>query len=165
VKEKVDEAAVEIASEKFDKEQQKFIQQTRNKLKGQLALGAIFTVMITLWGADVAEYLRTKLKPIFPQEIQKELAYIIYFSVISICLACSLVFFIDFFPAIFLLLAATLYPFLQYIKYMERDEVLLMKVNMNKIKTLILIVFVIFVIGIFLSDSGLLNITIKSTAR
>jgi len=141
----------------------------RNNLKSgletQLLWCVIIIVGVTLWGSELGEWIRTRIKNWFSltTETQVVIALMIYGMIIAGILICCLNtagISEKMFIPVLILLAASLIPFIRYLRNLGNDNAGQLKLNLTKIKQFLIMTLVILILYQVLSDCGFLGIKI-----
>jgi hypothetical protein len=135
------------------------LEEYRQRLNPQLLIGTIVYIFIILVGPSIAEGFQSTVVKKFDlsKSVQITTAKILYFSTIVVLFLIS---FADKYLSImhkqvWLLLAATLYPFLvHFLPSIEADDKERRKAAVNQIKSLFMLIFVFYVISRLLSVDG-----------
>ena len=142
------------------------IEEYGQRLNPQLLIGTIVYIFITLVGPSIAEGVQSTVVKKFnlSKSVQITTAKILYFSAI---VGLFLLSFADkhlskMNKQVWLLLAATLYPFLvHFLPSIEADDKDRRKAAVNQIKSLFMLIFVLYVIARLLRPDGLGVIRLK----
>ena len=134
-------------------------------LENQLAWCAIVIVGITLWGSELGEWIRTRIKTWLNLsiEVQVAISLVVYGLIITaIIIACLKTVGVSerMVMPVLILLSASLIPFVRYVRSLGQSNVTELKINLIKIKQCVLMCLVILILYRVLSDNGFLGIRI-----
>ena len=148
-----------------ENESREFRNDLKSGLETQLLWYAIIIVSVTLWGSELGELIRTRIKNWFhlATETQVAIALMIYGLIVSSILVC-------FFSTagisekmimpVLILLSASLIPFIRYVRNLGNNNAGDLKMDLIKIKQFIIMTLVILILYQVLSESGFLGIKI-----
>ncbi len=153
------------AIEFVENQSREFRNDLKSGLETQLIWYAIIIVSVTLWGSEVGEWVRARIKNWFrlTTEAQVKIALTVYGLIIAGILICFLGttgISEKMIMPILILLAASLIPFIRYVRNLGKDNVGELKLNLVKVKQFIIMALVILILYQILSDSGFLGIKI-----
>lgn len=153
------------AIKSVENQSREFRNDLKSDLETQLLWYAIIIVGVTLWGSELGELIRTRIKNWFrlTTETQVALALMLYGLIVSVILVC-------FFSTagisekmimpVLILLAASLIPFIRYLRNLGNNNPGELKMDLVKIKQFLIMTLVILILYQVLSDSGFLGIKI-----
>lgn len=133
------------------------------KLQPRLLFFAVAAVAVTLCGPELAERLRRRIKGMFniTKQAETALAWIGYLAVTSGIMAYGLVGYgVNGSVPIAILLAGTVWPFVEVLRGIRDDDRAVRKSGFAKIKTLLFLCLVVILVYRLLSDTGFGNIKI-----
>ena len=130
----------------------------RSELKSKLSLGSVLIVIVILFGSELFQWTREKIKFIIPNLIQKYLAICLYSMFVIYFASYFIINFNDLSITVFVFLSGSLYPFLNLIWSIDKEDKFSFKINFSKIKIIIFCIIVIYVLDNYLSDVGFLGL-------
>ena len=135
------------------------LSELRSRISSSFLLGAVAYVFVTLVGPSVAERARSTAAKQFnwTKSDQIDLAKVAYWGIVGSVVVFSL-FNQDLSsiqPAVWLLVGATAYPFfIHVLPSIEADDKPRRKAAMGQIKSLLMLIFIFYVVLRFLSPDG-----------
>ena len=153
------------AIKSVEKSSREFRNDLKSGLETQLLWYSIIIVSVTLWGSELGEWFRARIKNWFnlTTETQVVIALMVYglivFGILIGCLNTSGISEKMLIPVL-ILLAASLIPFIRYLRNLSGNNAGELKMNLTKLKQILIFCVVILILFQVLSDSGFLGIKI-----
>jgi len=143
------------------------LDKARQEISGKLILAALIAVVGVLFGPAATEALRTRVVNTFKLTLEQQvsLAHWLFWLIVVGCSAAT--FFVGELilvrPAVYILLAGAIFAFLRHLlPSIQEDDKPARKQSIAKIKSLLFLILVFYILLSILSDRGFLNITIKT---
>ncbi len=134
----------------------------RAKMEGRLILFSSVAVVLTLFGAGIAEWLRTEISGMFHLTVEQQLAVarwtygILAVGLMVVGLSADTA---SFWP-LAILLVGSFIPFWEYVEALTAGDRPRMKIAISKVKNLLFLCLVVVVIFRILGDSGIFGLRI-----
>ena len=134
----------------------------RDKMEGRLIAFSIVAVLLSLVGANIADWLRTEISGMFNLTVQQQLviARWIYGILAAGLMVVGLSADSASFWPLAILLGGSVIPFWEYLAALRAGDKTQMKIAISKVKSLLFLALVIVIIYRILGDSGVFGLRI-----
>ena len=134
----------------------------RDKMEGRLIAFSIVAVLLSLVGANIADWFRVEISGMFHLSVQQQLVIVKWtygilcagFVVVGMSADTA-----AFWP-LAILLGGSVFPFWEYLSALKAGDKIQMKIAVSKVKSLLFMALVIVIIYRILGDGGLLGLKI-----
>lgn len=134
----------------------------RAKMKSRLIAFSIVAVLLSLIGANIADWLRTEISGMFHLSVQQQLVLarwmygILCAGLMTVGVSADTA---SFWPQAILLVGSAI-PFWEYLEALRAGDKVRMKIAVSKVKSLLFLALVIVIIYRVLGDNGIFGLRI-----
>ena len=134
----------------------------RDKMEDRLIAFSIVAVLLSLVGANIADWLRTEISGMFHLSVQQQLMVarwiygILAVGLMTVGLSADTA---AFWP-LAILLSGSIFPFWEYLEALRAGDKVQMKIAVSKVKSLLFMSLVVVIIYRVLGDSGIFGLRI-----
>ncbi len=132
----------------------------RAKMEGKLIVFAVAAVVLTLFGAGIADWVRTEISGMFHLSVEQQVKIAQWsYGILAagLLLAGVSADTASFWP-LAILLSGSMFPFMEYVSALRAGDKPRMKIAITKVKNLLFMSLVVVVIFRILGDSGVFGL-------
>ena len=134
----------------------------RDKMEGRLIAFSIVAVLLSLVGANIADWLRTEISGMFNLTVQQQLViarWIYGILAVGLMIVGVSADTASFWPLAILLFGSVI-PFWEYLSALKAGDKIQMKIAVSKVKSLLFLSLVVVIIFRILGDGGVFGLRI-----